>query len=152
MMLKDVSSLEVVCYQGTEGYDDRFDDGVRFILEKLDEIPAVDPESLRPKGRWELQVKSFYMDNYDESIELAVYIAASCSECGENHPKPHSSGQVYSHHIYAPEDADDDFRFDQDEERAKLLNEFMRMLNGGEMRLVNYCPNCGADMRCMGDD
>lgn len=106
----------------------------------------VDPDSLRPKGRWELQVKSFYMDNFDESIELAVYITASCSECGENHPKPHSSGQVYSHHIYAPEDADDDFEFDQDEEKAKLLDEYMGLLKSGKMRLVNFCPNCGAKM------
>ena len=116
------------------------------VMAWVDAMPTISPDSLRTKGRWELQVKSFYMDNYDESIELAVYITASCSECGENHPKPHSSGQVYSHHIYAPEDADDDFRFDQDEEKAKLLDEFMGLLKSGKMRLVNFCPNCGAKM------
>lgn len=131
---------------------DKWDGGSNYerdccIEESMRKVPTIDPDSLRPKGRWQLQVKSFYMDNFDESIELAVYITASCSECGENHPKPYSSGQVYSHHIYAPEDADDDFRFDQDEEKAKLIDEYMELLKSGEMRLVNFCPKCGADMR-----
>ena len=30
-------------------------------------------------GEWNLEVYSFYADNFDESIELCVYILASCS-------------------------------------------------------------------------
>lgn len=102
-----------------------------------------DPEPLRPKGRWVLDVKSFYMDNYDESCELCVYIVATCSECGKKHP---SSGQVFSRHLYAPEDANEDFRFDEDEEKAKALAEYKASLKNGVSTLANFCPNCGAKM------
>lgn len=91
-------------------------------------------------GRWELEVRSFYVDTWDESCELAVYILASCSECNEKHPNSH---QIFSKRLYAPEDADDDFRFDKEVEMAKALAEFKQR---GYM-FANYCPNCGADMR-----
>ena len=90
-------------------------------------------------GEWNLEVCSFYADNWDESIELCVYILASCSNCGEKHHQH----QVFSKHLYAPEDADDDFRFDQEYEKSKALEEFKQK----GYKFQNYCPNCGADMR-----
>jgi hypothetical protein len=90
-------------------------------------------------GHWKLEVRSFYCDNFDESIELAVYILASCSECGRQHP---DNNQVFSKRLYAPEDADDDFRFDQAAEREKALTEFMQR----GYKFANYCPSCGAHM------
>ena len=93
--------------------------------------------------KWNLEVKSFYADNWDESIELVVYILASCSNCNEeHHPK-----QVFSKHLYAPEDADDDFRFDQEYEKSKALEEFKQK----GYKFQNYCPNCGAKMNECGE-
>lgn len=89
-------------------------------------------------GEWILEVRSFYADNFSEDIELSVYILSKCSNCGEKH-KPH---QVFSKRLYAPEDADDDFRFDQEYEKLKAVEEFKQK----GYKFQNYCPNCGAKM------
>ncbi len=97
------------------------------------------------QAEWKLEVHSFYNDNWDESIELVVYILAHCSNCGKEHfPK-----QVFSKRIEAPKDADENFRFDQEYEKAKALEEFKEVLEEFKQenrKLVNYCPNCGAEM------
>ena len=90
-------------------------------------------------GRWELTTHSFYRDTFDESCELCVYIVANCSECSGNHP---NSYQVFSKTLYAPDDADDDFRFDQKAEEEKALLEFRNK----KYEFAYYCPNCGATM------
>lgn len=90
-------------------------------------------------GRWKLEAHSFYRDTWDESTELAIYILASCSECNRKHP---DSNQVFSKTLYAPEDADDGFRFDQKGEQEKALAEFIQR----GYAFANYCPNCGAKM------
>ena len=90
-------------------------------------------------GRWKLTVHSFYRDTFDESCELCVYIVANCSECSGNHP---NSYQVFSKTLYAPDDADDDFRFDQKAEEEKALLEFRNK----KYEFAYYCPNCGAKM------
>ena len=90
-------------------------------------------------GRWELTTHSFYRDTFDESCELCVYIVANCSECSGNHP---NSYQVFSKTLYAPDDADDDFRFDKKAEEEKVLLEFRNK----KYEFAYYCPNCGAKM------
>lgn len=90
-------------------------------------------------GRWELTAHSFYRDTFDESYELCVYIVANCSKCSGKHP---NSYQVYSKTLYAPEDADNDFRFNQKAEEEKALLEFKQR----KVEYANYCPNCGAKM------
>ena len=107
-------------------------------LHIIDSMPAADVASVR-HGRWELTVHSFYRDTFDESCELCVYIVANCSECSGKHP---NSYQVYSKTIYVPEDAGDDFRFDQKEEENKALQEFQRR----NYQFAYYCQNCGAKM------
>ena len=47
-LYKDVSSLEVISYFR---HSSDFDDGVEFILEKLDAIPVADVEPVR-YGKW----------------------------------------------------------------------------------------------------
>ena len=94
-------------------------------------------------GRWELTTHSFYRDTFDESCELCVYIVANCSECSGKHP---NSYQVFSKTLYAPDDADDDFRFDKKAEEEKALLEFRNK----KYEFAYYCPNCGAKMN--GDD
>ena len=101
-------------------------------------IPAADVAPVR-HGRWELTVHSFYRDTFDESCELCVYIVANCSECSGNHP---NSYQVFSKTLYAPDDANDDFRFDQKAEEEKALLEFRNK----KYEFAYYCPNCGAKM------
>lgn len=108
------------------------------VLRGFEEIPAVDVAPVR-HGRWELTVHSFYRDTFDESCELCVYIVANCSECSGNHP---NSYQVFSKTLYAPDDADDDFRFDQKAEEEKALLEFRNK----KYEFAHYCPNCGAKM------
>ena len=90
-------------------------------------------------GRWELTTHSFYRDTFDESCELCVYIVANCSECSGNHP---NSYQVFSKTLYAPDDADDDFRFDKKAEEEKALLEFRNK----KYEFAYYCPNCGSKM------
>ena len=101
-------------------------------------IQAADVEPVR-HGRWELTVHSFYRDTFDESCELCVYIVANCSECSGNHP---NSYQVFSKTLYAPDDANDDFRFDKKTEEEKALLEFQNK----KYEFAYYCPNCGARM------
>ena len=102
-----------------------------------DVIPSLkeDKEKLVYQSEWELTVKSFYADNWNESIELVIYMTAKCAYCGqEHHPK-----QVFSKHLYAPEDAEEDFRFDRVREEVQALEEFEKK----NYKFQNYCPNCG---------
>ena len=101
-------------------------------------LDAADVAPVR-HGRWELTTHSFYRDTFGESCELCVYIVANCSECSGNHP---NSYQVFSKTLYAPDDADDDFRFDQKAEEEKALLEFRNK----KYEFAYYCPNCGAKM------
>ena len=108
------------------------------LIDSISKLPAADVVPV-VHGRWELTTHSFYRDTFDESCELCVYIVANCSECSGNHP---NSYQVFSKTLYAPDDADDDFRFDQKEEENKALQEFQRR----NYQFAYYCPNCGAKM------
>ena len=104
----------------------------------ISNFPAADVAPVR-HGRWELTTNSFYRDTFDESCELCVYIVANCSECSGKHP---NSYQVFSKTLYAPDDADDDFRFDKKAEEEKALLEFRNK----KYEFAYYCPNCGAKM------
>jgi hypothetical protein len=67
---KDVSSLEVVSYFR---HSSDFDDGVEFILEKLDTIPVADVQPVR-HGKWVLDKPDEYGNRKPK-----------CSVCGEYH-------------------------------------------------------------------
>lgn len=108
------------------------------LIDSISKLSAADVAPV-VHGRWELTVHSFYRDTFDESCELCVYIVANCSECSGNHP---NSYQVFSTTLYAPDDADDDFRFDQKAEEEKALLEFRNK----KYAFAYYCPNCGAKM------
>ena len=110
----------------------------RQLAEWLRELKRLRAEPVR-HGRWELTTHSFYRDTFDESCELCVYIVANCSESSGKHP---NSYQVFSKTLYAPDDADDDFRFDQKAEEEKALLEFRNK----KYEFAYYCPNCGAKM------
>ena len=89
-------------------------------------------------GEWALEIKNFYVDTWDESTELCVYILAKCPFCGE----AHSPNQVFSVHYYSPEDAPEDFRFDRASMMSKALNEFKQK----NYKFQKYCSECGAKM------
>jgi hypothetical protein len=108
------------------------------IFDDIVEIPTADVVEVK-HGEWNLEVHSFYMDTWDESPELCVYILASCSNCG----KEHSPKEVFSMNIYAPEDADCDYRFDKEYEETKALKKFKER----NYEFQNFCSHCGADMR-----
>ena len=42
--LIDREKLSIICYTDTEGREDTFDEGVRWVLEKIDEMPNVSME------------------------------------------------------------------------------------------------------------
>ena len=86
-----------------------------------------------------VKILNQFPDTFDESCELCVYIVANCSECSGKHP---NSYQVFSKTLYAPDDADDDFRFDKKAEEEKALLEFRNK----KYEFAYYCPNCGARM------
>ena len=116
----------------------RFNDGHNLYCKENYECPHYKSNTDIKQAEWKLDVHSFYNDNWDESIELVVYILAHCSNCGKEHfPK-----QVFSKRIEAPEDADENFRFDQKYEKAKALEEFKQK----NRKIINYCSNCGAEM------
>lgn len=116
----------------------RFNDGHNLYCKENYECPHYKSNTDIKQAEWKLDVHSFYNDNWDESIELVVYILAHCSNCGKEHfPK-----QVFSKRIEAPEDADENFRFDQEYEKAKALEEFKQK----NRKFINYCSNCGAEM------
>ena len=134
-LLKDIEeSVVFTVRQGQPSLEMR---GANKITDRIKSAPTADVVEVK-HGEWDLEVHSFYADNWDESIELRVYILASCSNCGEEHKHK----QVFSKHLYAPEDADDDFRFDQEYEKSKALEEFKQ--TGYEFK--KYCSNCGAKM------
>ena len=90
-------------------------------------------------GYWRLTISSLYHDFPHNHHELGIYIIANCSKCGMEHP---NSYIVSSKIVYAPENADEDFRFDRKEEEDKALQEFQ----GRHYQFARYCPNCGAKM------
>ena len=90
-------------------------------------------------GYWKLTISSLYRDSCYKRRELGIYIIANCSKCGMEHP---NSYVVSSKIVYAPENADEDFRFDRKEEEDKALQEFQ----GRHYQFARYCPNCGAKM------
>ena len=132
--IKEIHCAECDSYHGVRCRACWVDD----TLDYIDSDPSADVAPVR-HGRWELTVHSFYRDTFDESCELCVYIVANCSECSGKHP---NSYQVFSKTIYAPEDAGDDFRFDEKEEENKALQEFQSR----NYQFAYYCPNCGAKM------
>ena len=74
-LYKDVSSLEVVsCF----GRSTDFNDGVEFILDKLDAIPVADVEPVR-HGKWIVWNGMDIPENHGRH---------KCSECGEFAIKP----------------------------------------------------------------
>ena len=89
-LYKDVSSLEVVAYTTRDG---DFEDGVTFILEKLDAIPVADVQIVR-HGKWINEPPYKAMDGtYKKGQE--------CSNC---HAYFVSDGNTpYSNHPYCCE-------------------------------------------------
>ena len=97
------------------------------------------PEGLVRRGEWTFKVSSFCFDAFNESAGLCIYITAHCSECGCKHPNNHA---IQSVSLYAPEDAEDGFKFDRVAEEEKVLGTF----DAKWYTFANYCPNCGAKM------
>lgn len=109
------------------------------FLDAILNAPTIEPDSMRPHGKWMLNAKSFYKDTMSEEIELCVYITAHCSECNGRHP---DSYQVYTKTIYPPDNNIYDYVFDQKAEELKSIKEF----NNYNYKFSNYCPRCGAKM------
>lgn len=72
------------------------------------DVPTAEVAEVR-HGHWELEIKAYRPDTWDERDELCVYILAICPLCGQ----AHSPKQIFSKTFYPPDDADDDFLFDK---------------------------------------
>ncbi len=73
------------CYEGNFVYADGTASRQNEIIDYINKLPTADVVEVR-HCEWTLDVHSFYKDTYSEESELAVYIIASCSNCGEKHP------------------------------------------------------------------
>ena len=74
----DVSSLDVFCYtrpDGTQDYQDGFEDGVSFVLDKLDKLPSV--------RRYARVVRDGCIDRCSECHDRLEFPTHKyCPECG----------------------------------------------------------------------
>ena len=111
------------------------------FIETIKAQPIADVAEVK-HGEWKLDVYSFYVDTYSEESELGVYIYATCSNCGKPHQTNGYSGQVFSKTVYAPEGQERGYKFDQNYEEFKAIEEFRKR----NYKFTNYCPNCGAKM------
>lgn len=98
-------------------YDMGYTDAVDNIESWLD-VNKVDVVEVK-RGRWVLTV-------HEEQCNFRWNVTAECSEC------QHSKGEIYAGHFSG---------FPKD------LVESMLPLYAKRVKLDNYCPNCGADMR-----
>lgn len=71
MRLIDADALDCLAWQDGE-HGTTFDDGVMWVLEKISELPTIDPE--RKKGKW--------IDN-ETSYADGVRQTCTCSVCGQ---------------------------------------------------------------------
>ena len=122
---------EISCYYGNNCY-------IEDVQSWLDEQPTVEAKEIK-HGYWQLEPHWFYRDTFDDSIELTIYITASCSQCGRKHPDRY---EVFGKTLYGPEDADYGWRFDEEKETQNVIDKYMH--KGYEF--ARYCPDCGAMM------
>ena len=128
---KDCLHYEVCGYHITEETNFTVNECPHNFLNKANYIE-------RKQGQWDLETHSFYVDTWDESSELCVYILAKCSVCG----KEHNPKEVFSKHLYSLEDGEGDYKFNRKHEEEKALGEFKQK----NYKFQNYCPECGAKM------
>ena len=88
------------------------------VLAEIDEQQTVDAVEM-VHGRWVLTV-------HEEQCNFRWNVTAECSEC------KHSKGEIYAGYFSG---------------FPKVLVEGMLPLYAKRVKLDNYCPNCGADMR-----
>ena len=89
------------------------------IRGRQEAIEAWNKRTERPKGRWVLTA-------HEESCNYRWNVTAECSECS------HSKGEIYAGFFPG---------FPKNLARDTILN------CAESVKLDNFCPNCGADMR-----
>lgn len=89
------------------------------LLTNIVNAPTISPDSLRPKGRWILTA-------HEERCNCRWNVTAECSECH------HDKGEIYAGFVCG---------------LRKDLAEEVILESAESVKLDNFCPNCGADMR-----
>lgn len=72
MRLIDADKFEAVLICGTEGHEDTFDDGICYMLNRIDEAPTIDAEPVK-HGHW-----------IDRPTGRYGKMQSWCSVCGEH--------------------------------------------------------------------
>lgn len=85
----------------------------------LESIPDAPNASLRPKGEWKLEA-------HDERSNYRWNVTAECPECH------HSKGEIWAGFFPG---------------FPKHMAEEVALQSAKTVKLDNFCPNCGADMR-----
>ena len=94
------------------------------VMRALEKQPTIDPENLRPKGRWILKANK---SKYDFKWENCVWeVEAECPVCH------HEKGKIHVSYILG---------FSEEGAKEIVTEEAKKK------KLDNFCPNCGADMR-----
>ena len=88
------------------------------IQQAVDEAPTIDPESLRPKGRWILEA-------HNERVNCRWNVTAECSECCDE------KKEIWAGFFPGVPDS---------------MAREVSLMDAKQVKLTNYCPNCGAKM------
>lgn len=82
------------------------------------DAPTIDPETLRPKGRWILEA-------HNERVNYRWNVTAECSECCDE------KKEIWAGFFPGVPDS---------------MAREVSLMDAKQVKLSNYCPNCGAKM------
>ena len=84
----------------------------------IEDAPTIDPESLRPHGRWILEA-------HDERVDYRWNVTAECSECCDERK------EIWAGFFPSV---------------PPSIARGAALVSAENAKLSNYCPNCGAKM------
>ncbi len=91
MRLIDADKFEAVLICGTEGHEDTFDDGICYMLNRIDEAPTIEAEPVK-HGHWVTRGMFDFCSCCDEMYEYGSQ--NYCPNCGAKMDKAEAKKTV----------------------------------------------------------